>query len=252
MGVGGVEGERHRADPVAGVSGSPKGTPVVGYASVSRAGTAGSRELKRQAEQVALECERHGLVLLELVGEREPANRKGLDRPGLMYALERIARREAQGLVVSELARLTHSAAELGTIIEWLVRSKARLVAATHALDTDGDGGRLAADLLVEISRWERERLSEQTRKGLQAARGSGRSIGRPAVSDDRELTERIARMRSQGMTLQAIADQLNMDGVPTVRGGAKWRHSSVQAAAGYRRHRRSGLYAPLDTSAER
>jgi hypothetical protein len=41
-------------------------------------------------------------------------------------------------------------------------------------------------------------------------------------------------------MTLQAIADRLNEECVPTVRGGAKWRHSSVQAAAGYRRRQRS------------
>jgi hypothetical protein len=37
-------------------------------------------------------------------------------------------------------------------------------------------------------------------------------------------------------MTLQAIADQLNAEGVPTLRGGAMWRPSSVQAALGYRR----------------
>ena len=125
-----------------------------------------ARGAKLQAEQITRECERRGLVVLELVGEREPANAKGLERPGLAYALERIARREAQGLVVSELARLTHSAAELGTIVEWLVRSKARLVAAAHGLDTEGDDGRLAADLLIEISGWERERLSEQRERG--------------------------------------------------------------------------------------
>jgi hypothetical protein len=34
-------------------------------------------------------------------------------------------------------------------------------------------------------------------------------------------------------MTLQAIADALNADGVPTLRGGTQWRPSSVQAAAG-------------------
>ena len=44
--------------------------------------------------------------------------------------------------------------------------------------------------------------------------------------------------MRAEGMTLQAIADRLNEEGVPTVRGGAKWRHSSIQVAAGYRRRR--------------
>jgi recombinase len=46
--------------------------------------------------------------------------------------------------------------------------------------------------------------------------------------------------MREQGMTLQAIADQLNDEGIPTIRGGKKWRPSSVQAAAGYRRPRSS------------
>jgi hypothetical protein len=45
-------------------------------------------------------------------------------------------------------------------------------------------------------------------------------------------------------MTLQAIADSLNDEGVPTLRGGSRWRPSSVQAATGYRRpkKRRSGL----------
>ena len=42
--------------------------------------------------------------------------------------------------------------------------------------------------------------------------------------------------MRKSGMTLQAIADTLNAEGVPTVRGGARWRPSSVQTAAGYKR----------------
>jgi hypothetical protein len=42
--------------------------------------------------------------------------------------------------------------------------------------------------------------------------------------------------MRGAHMTLQAIADQLNAEGVPTLRGGAMWRPSSVQAALGYRR----------------
>jgi hypothetical protein len=40
-------------------------------------------------------------------------------------------------------------------------------------------------------------------------------------------------------MTLQAIADELNDEGIPTVRGGAKWRPSSVQTALGYKRPRR-------------
>jgi hypothetical protein len=45
--------------------------------------------------------------------------------------------------------------------------------------------------------------------------------------------------MRASGMTLQAIADTLNAQGQPTVRGGARWRPSSVQSALGYKRRPR-------------
>ena len=37
-------------------------------------------------------------------------------------------------------------------------------------------------------------------------------------------------------MTLQAIANQLNHEHIPTLRGGQEWRPSSVQAAVGYKR----------------
>ena len=94
---------------------------------------------------------------------------------------------------------------------------------------------RLNRSALATVSAWERERLSERTRKGLAAARERG-ATGRPAVSDSPELVERITTMRASGMTLQAIADALNAQGPPTVRGGAHWRPSSVQAALGYKR----------------
>jgi DNA invertase Pin-like site-specific DNA recombinase len=211
---------------------------VIGYASYASDGDAGTRELKQQAGLIARECQLRYLRLTEVVGERGRANGKALGRPGLSYALDQLRGGDAEGLVVTELSRITHSAAELGTIIQWLSRSGVRLIAAHHAFDTAHDDGRLAARMLVEVSRWEQIRLSERTRNGLQAARRRGQSTGRGAVTDDPDLSERITAMRAQGMTLQAIADRLNDEGVPTIRGGSKWRHSSVQAAAGYRRTR--------------
>lgn len=219
---------------------------VIGYASYASSGSGATLELREQAEVIARECKERGLELLEVVGERRSATGKGVDRPGLAYALDRINSLEATGLVVVEISRISQSVGELGSIIEWLLGSNVRLIAASDGLDTGTDGGRLAAGLLIDVSRWERDRISERTRLGLQAARMTGRSTGRPAVADDPSLSERIAQMRAQGMTLQAIADRLNEEGVPTVRGGAKWRHSSVQAAAGYRRGPRPVRHGPL------
>jgi DNA invertase Pin-like site-specific DNA recombinase len=204
---------------------------MVGYASADADQRARANdELRRQVEEIASECERRGLRLLEVVRERE--HRRPLKRPGLGYALEQIAAGTASGLVVSDLSRLTHSLPDLGRVLEWLARRDARFVAAGPGLDTEEEAGRLALRVVIEVSRWERERLAERTRNGMRAARRKGPA----SVADDPELSERIAGMRGAGMTLQAIADQLNADGIPTVRGGAKWRPSSVQAAAGYRR----------------
>jgi DNA invertase Pin-like site-specific DNA recombinase/peptidoglycan hydrolase-like protein with peptidoglycan-binding domain len=224
---------------------------MLGYAIVTAPeGEVDRAELVEQAEVITGECSRRGLELLELVREREPRNGKGLERPGLGYAFARIAAGEARGLVVSELSRLSRSAAELGGILEWFARTGARLVAVAQGLDTDQREGRIAVRTLIEVSGWERQRLSERTQRGLEAARHEGRRGGRRAVADDPELRERIARMRAEGMTLQAIADRLNEAGVPTVRGGAKWRPSSVHAAAGYKRRPRSPLDALPDTAA--
>ena len=55
--------------------------------------------------------------------------------------------------------------------------------------------------------------------------------------------------MRAQGMTLQAIADRLNEEGVPTVRGGAEWRPSSVRSGLGYKRRPPVGSLAAQNGS---
>lgn len=226
-------GRRLRGDRIAAPA---RGGTMLGYATVPASAGSRSSELKEQAALIARHCDEYGLTLREVVSERAEPRQKGIRRPGLEYAFSEIRSGEAHGLVVAELSRLSRSAVDLGTIIGWLITADARLIAIGEDLDTDDARGRLAADLLVQVANWERERLSERTRKGLAAARREGRSTGRPSVRDFPGLTRRIAHMRAQGMTLQAIADQLNEEGVPTVRGGAKWRHSSVQAAAGYRR----------------
>ena len=108
-------------------------------------------------------------------------------------------------------------------------------------LDTYSPAGQTTAETIVALGTWEREKLSARARRGREAAPWTAR----PAVGQDPALKERVVTMRDQGMTLQAIADALNRDGVPTLRGGAKWRPSSVQSALGYKRPRRSRAGLP-------
>jgi recombinase len=126
--------------------------------------------------------------------------------------------------------------ANLPPLLSWFTGPERTLIAIDLRLDTQTEAGRLAALAVSRVGGWEHERISARTRRGLEAARARGGGQGRTAVADVPELQHRIARMRKEGMTLQAIADALNEAGVPTMRGGTMWRPSSVQRATGYRR----------------
>jgi peptidoglycan hydrolase-like protein with peptidoglycan-binding domain/DNA invertase Pin-like site-specific DNA recombinase len=209
---------------------------ALGYVSVEQNGNPEAGGMREQAEVIDALCRRRGWRLLEVVRDVEAAGGGSLRRPGLMYAVERISKGEASCLVVSQLSRLSNSAGELSRVLEWLARSGGRLVVLDVGLDTASDGGRIAANSLLRVGSWERRRVLERTRKGLAAARARRTAAGQTAVEDVPALKQRILEMRSEGLTLQAIADQLNEEGVPTLRGGQMWRPSSVQAALGYRR----------------
>jgi DNA invertase Pin-like site-specific DNA recombinase len=211
---------------------------ALGYATVPADVDEGTRELDEQRIAIESYCKLLGIDVVVVVREREPKDGKALDRAGLSFLIERVAAGDASCLVVTGLQRLSRSVAELGTIVQWLERNDVRLVAVELDLDTASPGGRTTARALASVAGMESERLSERTRKGLAAARAKRHASG-GAGPDWDEIRKRIANMRADGMTLQAIADTLNEEGVPTQRGGAKWRPSSVQTAAGYKR--RSG-----------
>jgi DNA invertase Pin-like site-specific DNA recombinase len=216
------------------------GEPVIGYVTVSS--EAQRNEADGAVREIEEACERAAWELAEVVSDRESG--RGLERPGLAYALRQIAEGKARGLVVSDLRRLSRSTVDLGALMEWFRDAGAALVALDLDVDTSTPAGQEVAATLITLGDWERERIARRTRSGLAEVRASGRATGRPAVSDRPDLVERITAMRGANMTLQAIADQLNTEGVPTLRGGAMWRPSSVQAALGYRR---PGTRSPRD-----
>jgi DNA invertase Pin-like site-specific DNA recombinase/peptidoglycan hydrolase-like protein with peptidoglycan-binding domain len=220
--------------------------PVVGYLTVSRDEAQAGAPHAASAALGTL-CEERGWPLVKVVHDVDPASDRITDHPGLFHVLQQISGGAAEGIVVPRLRDLTGAASDLGGLLKWLDDSDAFLVALDLSLDTREPSGRLAARALAEVSEWERRRIADRTRSGLAAARSRSAGGGRPSVRDDPELSDRIRTMRAEGMSLQAIADRLNREGVPTLRGGRKWRPSSVQAAAGYKRpvHRTNGGALP-------
>jgi DNA invertase Pin-like site-specific DNA recombinase len=207
---------------------------ALGYVRVTGAGDQGC--YSRHARVVAGLCAARRIELVAIARDVESATGDRRRRPALRWALEQIAAGEADSLVVAELRQLSHTAAGLPPLLTWFLQHGHVLIAIDVKIDTSTAAGGLAAHALTDVGRWEQERISASTRRGLAAARAGATARGRPSVSDIPELSERIRALRERGVTLKAIADLLNEEGVPTVRGGAEWRPSSVQAATGYRR----------------
>ena len=214
---------------------APGAVKALGYASVPLDGNP-SKELDEQKRAIDAHAAQLGIQLIEVVREREPKDGKALDRAGLSYLIERVAMGDATCIVVTGLDRLSRVVTELGTIVQWLDRNDVRLIALDLQLDTSTPGGRTTARALASVAGWERDRITERTRKGLAAARAKRHASAEPSGADWPAIRRRIAALRADGMTLQAIADVLNAEGVPTQRGGTEWRPSSVQTAAGYKR----------------
>jgi DNA invertase Pin-like site-specific DNA recombinase len=201
---------------------------ALGYVSVDGVARIDDHDVTYQTAAIDSFCVRRGWELVGRVHDVGSRRTRGASRPSLLHALERLRRGDASGLVVAELRRLCPSVAELGGVLEAIDQAGARLVSLDPGLDTGTLVGRAVAHALASVSAWERSRRAEMT-----AAARSKVAIA-PAIRP--ELRRRIIRMRGAGMTLQSIADDLNEEEVPTARGGAKWRPSSVQSALGYKR----------------
>jgi DNA invertase Pin-like site-specific DNA recombinase len=213
-------------------SGLDPGTPVIGYLMMS----GDERHARDHAEAAIVQtCALARWQLVEIVRDRETSGRS-LERPGITYALSRIAWGEARALVVGDITRVCRSIVDLGALVEWFADADAVLIAVDLGVDTSTAEGQKVAEVIMRLAAAEHDRIADRTRERLANLKAEGRAIGRPAVGDWPELRRRILAMRKAKMSLQAIADTLNAEGIPTVRGGARWRPSSVQRTLGYRR----------------
>ena len=192
---------------------------VLGYATANGDGDTAVATL-------ALRCARRGWSLVEVVRDTRASSGRLAERPGLVYALKAIRGGAADGLVVARLGDFTARVADLATLLQWLDEADAFLDAADHPLDTSTRLGKATAKAVIELGGWERQRITRRTREDL----ASGRFTPQPRVEPD-DLVPQIAAMHESGLSLRAIANALNLAGLPTPPGQPRWQTTDVKAA---------------------
>jgi len=140
-----------------------EGERALGYTTFPERKRVVSPEGRYQARRISAACEARGMVLHKLVGDVASYSGPDLRRPGLNHALDLLRAGEASCLVVAGLDRLSTSAANLGTVVEWLEQIGARLVVIDIDLDTHTDEGRVAARALARVGALERQSIGVQS-----------------------------------------------------------------------------------------
>jgi len=126
------------------------------------------------------------------------------ERPELAKLLDQL--RTGDVVTVTKYDRLARSLHDLLDIVKAIEERGAGFRSLAEDIDTTTPAGRLIFHVFASIAQFERERISERTREGLQAARKRGRIGGRPpALTADQKAEAR--RMRDEeGRSIAEIA----------------------------------------------
>jgi len=207
---------------------------AIGYYRVST-GEQVDSGLGLAAQRKAIEdaCKHRGWNLT-LASEEAVSGKTATDaRPALGPAVAALDRGEADVLVVSRLDRLSRSVSDFSALLDRADRHGWAVLILDVGVDTTTPTGRMVAQILVAVADWERGIISARTKEALAAKKATGAILGRPDAPTEvaAELVEMIATLRRDGLTLQAIADRLNADAVPTPRKG-RWHAATVARVA--------------------
>lgn len=203
-------------------------TPAVAYYRVSTQ-KQGQSGLGLEAQQAAVlaHARSKGLVITSEFTEIETGTKKRR-RPQLEAALDQ-TRRVGGVLLIAKLDRLARNVAVVATLME----SGVRFVAVDMP-----EADNLTIHVMAAVAEREAQLISARTKAALAARKARGLKLGKPenltvearlagaaaskarAVSDMRTVAAYAGALRGQGLSLRAVAAQLEAHGFKTRRGG--------------------------------
>ena len=218
------------------------------YARVSSNAAADADTIRGQVDDLTKWAKAQGHKIVS-VCEDEAVSGKlaAAEREGLSCVLDAIESGNADAVLIRGLDRLARelTVQEATLAMVWKMGGRVLTVNGEVLPDDDADPMRTAMRQMMGVfAQLERATVVGRLRAGRERKLDAGGyAHGAPAygyktedgqlVKDQAEtaVVETIADLRSGGMSLKAIADKLNADGVPTKRGG-KWHPATVSRIA--------------------
>lgn len=200
---------------------------VVAYLRVSTDEQAASGlGMEAQRAKIEDEATRKGWHVTWCVDEG--VSGKATNRPGLTEALRLLATGKAEALVVAKMDRLARSVLQASDVLETARKQKWSVVILDLGMDLATPHGKAMAQMLAVFAELEREMIAQRTREALAAAKARGQRLGRPRATTDAVVAQAVA-LSGSGLTVTQVARALTDAAVPTTRGAATWRASTVR-----------------------
>jgi DNA invertase Pin-like site-specific DNA recombinase len=213
---------------------------VVGYIRVST----DDQQLGPEAQRDALEhwCATQGALLVAVQEDRGVSGGVELERrPGLLAAFDAVVEHGAGLLLVAKRDRLARDVVVAAMIERVTRRRGAQVVAADGVGNGDGPAEEFMRTVIDGAAQYERALIRARTRAALAVKRSRGEKTGGsvpfgyklspdgvhllPAEAEQRVI-ELVFQLRADGLSLRAIVDRLNTDGIPAR--GRKWHKTSL------------------------
>ncbi len=136
-------------------------------------------------------------------------------RPELDRLLDQL--RQGDVINVTKYDRLARSLRDLLDIVDTIQAHGAGFRSLAEDIDTTTPAGRLVFHVFASIAQFERERISERTKEGLESARKRGRVGGRPPALSAAQRIE-VRRMRDEELRPLPEIAQLFRVSAKTIR----------------------------------
>jgi len=214
-------------------TGEAKAPRGVGYVRVSTEKQAeAGLSLEAQTAKIQAMAGLEDVALLEVIVDAGESARS-LQRPGMARLLALVDARAIDRVIVAKLDRLTRSIVDLALFLQRCERKDVALVSVAETIDTGSAAGRLLLHLIVLLSQWERETISERTRAALDHKRAKGERVGavpfgfRLAAdgvhleleAEEQAILTQIRALRAEGKSYAQIAAAVTAAGRTTRKG---------------------------------
>lgn len=213
---------------------------VVGYLRVSTEDQALGPEAQRAA--LVRWCSANGAELVATFEDRGVSGGAALDaRPGMLAALDALADHGAGVLLVAKRDRLARDPMIAAMVEAAAERSGAHVVSAAGEGTDGADPTSILMRRIVDaFAEYERLIIRARTKSALAVKSGRGERVGQvpfgarlaadgvhlEANPAELRVLELVRELRAEGLSIRAIADRLDADGVPA-RGG-RWHPTTV------------------------